>query len=84
MLTNVLEAFRLVFSPTDITLASTVEDNLTSMPLDSSCGDDCAQVIDHALTLLQDIRQAYGHHRPDMVQSLASITASVCQCFITG
>lgn len=82
MTLSVLDRFRDTF-PTS-PLPPETEHNLASMPLDSTCGDDCALTIINASAVLTDIRTAYADFRPDLVNGLALITATVCQCFITG
>ena len=34
---------------------------LASMPLDSTCGDDCKAAIDAAAAFVDQIRKAHGH-----------------------
>lgn len=79
---SVLDRFRDTFPASP--LPPETEHSLASMPLDSTCGDDCALAIVNASAVLSDINLAFGTFRPDLVNGLALITASVIQCFITG
>lgn len=79
---SVLDRFRDTFP--DTPLPPETEHNLAQMPLDSTCGDDCAMAIQNASMVLSDIQNAFASFRPDLINGLALITASVVQCFITG
>ena len=79
---TVYNAFINVFPNSPI--PNDIADNLRSMPLDTDCGDECEMTIYNADNLVQSIRTAYGDDRPEYIQSIADITAAVCQCFICG
>jgi hypothetical protein len=61
-----------------------VRDALSSMPLDSTCGDDCKAAIDAGAVLQYHVRRGYGDDRPELIYPIAQAVADTCCVFICG
>lgn len=59
-------------------------DGLSSMSLDSNCGDDCKAAIDAAALLQYHVRRGYGDDRPELIYPIAQAAVETCLVFIFG
>ena len=57
---------------------------LKSMPLDSTCGEDCKAAIDAASVFAHHVRRAYGDDKPDWILDIAFTASHTVQVFIRG